>query len=99
MKDDLDCQSARLAPVELKRGQKVHVFEALDAPAGQHGQARFGEGLDAHDSWKHRCSVDLVIVQEGLNRRIQCRLDGEAMTQSYSRGLSERWTFDRQRRG
>ena len=78
MNGRLDRHRARFVPVELERRQEVHVFDRLDMPAGKQAQGSFGKRLDAHDTGQHRRAVNLVIVQERLNRRVQRGLDREA---------------------
>ena len=45
-------------------------------------QRSFGECLDPHDAGQHRRAVDLVVVQERLNLRIESGLDREAVKSS-----------------
>src|SRR5271167_2375356 len=84
MKHGLDGHFARLAAVELERRQEVYLFHCADMPAGKQRLASFTEGLDSHNPRKHGRAIDLVIVQEGLDGRIQRRLYDKAVVNSHS---------------
>src|ERR1019366_9876859 len=51
-----------------------------------------------HDPGQHRCAVNLMIVQEWLNRRVQSRLDFEATLQAHACYLADHWSLLRRSR-
>jgi GAF domain-containing protein len=64
-------QRARFVAVELDRRQQVDVLQRDDLPARQQRVGRLGERLHAHHAGQHRGAVDAVVVQEGLQARVQ----------------------------
>ena len=75
MSGALDDHGTRFMAVELEGREEIHVFDGLDMPAGKHAQSGFGEGFDSHDTGQHRRAVNLMIVKEGLNLRIERSLN------------------------
>ena len=74
----------RLTSVELKRRKEVYIFNCFDMPAGQHAQSGFGEGLNPHYTGKHGRAVNLMVVQEWLNRWIKHGVNAEALVNSHA---------------
>src|ERR1700758_1690294 len=68
--DGFDCDRARFAAVELERSQEIYLLDGFDVPTGQKCDGGFGECLNAHHAWQDRSTVDLVVVEKGLNFRI-----------------------------
>ena len=71
MNAHLDLDPARLVAVPLERGEELDVFDGLDLPAGGEQLGGLGEGLRAHHTGQDGCAIDAVVVQEGLDRRVQ----------------------------
>src|ERR1035441_4950549 len=84
MDGGINRQGARFVPVELKGRQEVYVFERRNMPAGQQAQRSFSKSLDAHDPGQHWCAVNLMIVQKGLNGRVEGRFNGDTAIKSYA---------------
>src|ERR1700690_2949863 len=91
MNGRLDKYRAGLMAVELKGREKIHSLDGLDMPARQHPQSSFGKGFNAHYTWQHGRAVDLVIVQERLNFRIESRLDDQRLEKTGARDLAGHW--------
>ena len=96
MNHRLDCQRARLIPVELERRKKVHIFDSFHMPARKHPEGGFGKGFDAHHAGQHGRAVDLMIVQERLNVWVERRLDGEAVVKAHACDLADHRPLRRQ---
>ena len=58
-------------------------------PAGKQILGGFSECLDAHNSWKYWRAIDLVIVQERLDGRIQRCFNDKAVVNAHSRDLAD----------
>ena len=68
-------QSARMTAIELEWRQEVYIFELSEVFVGKQQPAGFSQGLDPHDSRKHRDSGDLVIKKERLSTGIESRIE------------------------
>src|ERR1019366_10119910 len=91
MNGGLDDHCARLMAVELERREEIHVLNGLDMPAGQRPQSSFGKCLDPHNAGQHGRAVNLMIVQERLNVRIESSLDDQRLEKAGTRDLAGNW--------
>ena len=60
-----------------------------DVPARKQAQRSFGKRLDAHDARQHRRTVNLMVMQERLDLRIQRNLNREAAVKSSACDLAD----------